>query len=111
MFYFFPTLRADVEHQFPALFITLLEFLLNGAELALNSENSGSLMVAGPWNVYMVQFWMRPPLRFQNLSFSRTLWENLAKSYVGAPPLGMLEPPQLRGILYLPLLKHEWGLI
>ena len=34
----------------------------------------------------------RPPLGAQILSISCSFWENLAKSYVGAPP-GELAPP------------------
>ena len=34
----------------------------------------------------------RPPLGAQILSISCSFWENLAKSYVGAPPLGSWRP-------------------
>ena len=54
------------------------------------------------WQIYIVKFWMRAPLPpgVQILSISCSFWENLAKSYVGAPPkswrplLGeILDPP------------------
>ena len=53
------------------------------------------------WRIYIVKFWTRPPPPgVQILSISCSFWENLAKSYVGAPPgswrplLGeILDPP------------------
>ena len=39
--------------------------------------------VTGQWQIYIVKFWMRPPV--QILSISCSFCENLAKSYVGAP--------------------------
>ena len=45
----------------------------------------------------------RPPLGVQILSISCSFWENLAKSYVGAPP-GELAPP-LGEILDPPLVS------
>ena len=36
---------------------------------------------------------MHAPLGAQILSISCSFWENLAKSYVGAPPPGELAPP------------------
>ena len=44
------------------------------------------------WWIYIVKFWTRAPLGVQILSISCSFWENLAKSYVGAPP-GELAPP------------------
>ena len=44
------------------------------------------------WRIYIVKFWTRPPPGVQILSISCSFWENLAKSYVGAPP-GELAPP------------------
>ena len=47
------------------------------------------------WRIYIVKFWTRappPPRGVQILSISCSFWENLAKSYVGAPP-GELAPP------------------
>ena len=45
------------------------------------------------WRIYIVKFWTRaPPPGVQILSISCSFWENLAKSYVGAPPLGSWRP-------------------
>ena len=45
------------------------------------------------WRIYIVKFWMCPP-GVQILSISCSFWENLAKSYVGAPPGELVPPPQ-----------------
>ena len=43
------------------------------------------------WRIYIVKFWTPPP-GVQILSISCSFWENLAKSYVGAPPLKSWRP-------------------
>ena len=45
------------------------------------------------WRIYIVKFSARPPPPgVQILSISCSFWEILAKSYVGAPPLGSWRP-------------------
>ena len=60
-------------------------------------QNQGSFR---QWRIYIVKFWTPPGV--QILSISCSFWENLAKSYVGAPleswrPLlgEILDPPLL----------------
>ena len=49
--------------------------------------------IAIQWRIYIVKFWTHaPPLGVQILSISCSFWENLAKSYVGAPPRGVGAP-------------------
>ena len=47
------------------------------------------------WRIYIVKFWTRPSPHpgVQILSISCSFGENLAKSYVGAPPGKILHPP------------------
>ena len=45
------------------------------------------------WRIYIVKFWTRPP-GVQIFSISCSFWENLAKSYVGAPPGELVPPPR-----------------
>ena len=57
------------------------------------------------WRIYIVKFWMRAPPGVQILSILCSFWENLAKSYVGAPLeswrplLGQILDPPLDGVL------------
>ena len=68
------------------------------------SHNTHIMFIFGQcmqWRIYIVKFWTRaPPLGPKFFQFHAVFWENLAKSYVGAPlgswcPLlgEILDPP------------------
>ena len=76
-----------VDGEVVSLFLSY-EFVL------LSDQNSSQ------WRIYIVKFWTHAPPQVQILSISCSFWENLAKSYVGAPleswrPLlgEILDPP------------------
>ena len=65
------------------------------------------------WRIHIVQFWTHPPLGFQILSISCSLWKFLAKSYVGPLEgwcLHLLDPLLFVIGIGISLCQRHWAL-
>ena len=82
-------------HQSKSISLNITPELFSESTTKKDCKNIAVLMSCFKvfqWRIYIVKFWTRAPPGVQILSISCSFWENLAKSYVGAPP-GELAPP------------------